>query len=225
MKPTISKSLQDLFSRNVILYVIKTALAALLLSILVVWLFWDSLTTLVSSFLSWIPWVWLQTTGAGLVNLLLVYMLFIVIVSLLTSLTSERLLKKLAAKHYPKIPATGTPNMTRSVTLTLKATALFLLLFIPAIPLLFIPILGQLIMLYLWAILIKKPTSYDVGALFSVETKVDSGKKATLLAMIASLLNYMPLLNIFTPLFAQILFLHFALSSKREKNTADHLSS
>jgi uncharacterized protein involved in cysteine biosynthesis len=215
MKSTITKSLQDLFSRDVILYVIKTAILSLGLSIIVIWLFWDSLTGLISTFLGWIPWEWLQHTGAGVVNVLLIYILFIIIVSLLTSLTSESLLKKLAHKHYPDIKASATPNMTTSIVLTLKATGLFLLLFIPAIPLLFIPIVGQVIMLYLWSILIKKPTIYDVSTLFAIEEQVNTGKKATSLAMIASLFNYVPLLNIFTPVFAQVLFLHYALQHKQ----------
>jgi hypothetical protein len=225
MKPTITKSLQDLFSREVINYVVKTALMALALSLLIVWLFWDTFTKLTASFLGWIPWEWLQTTGAGIVNILLVYILFIIIVSLLTSLTSEKLLRRLAEKHYPDIRAEGSPDMTTSLLLTLKATALFLLLFIPAIPLLFIPIAGQVIMLYLWSVLIKKPTIYDVSALFALEEEVDAGRKATTLAMIASLFNYIPLLNIFTPLFAQILFLHYALSYSKSKNATGHLSS
>jgi len=217
MRSTIIKSIQDLFSKDVMMYVIKIAFLSIMLSIIIIWLFWDSLTHLIGSFLGWIPWEWLQTTGAGAVNLLLVYILFIIIVSVLTSLTSEKLLKKLAQKHYPQYPATGTPNMTTSLLLTLKATGVFLLLFIPAIALLFIPIIGQVIILYLWSILIKKPTIYDVSALFSVEEAVDTGKKATSLAMIASLFNYVPVLNIFTPVFAQILFLHYALHDKKDK--------
>ena len=214
MKQTIQTALRDLFSREVILYVLKTALAALGLSILLIWLFWDTLTDTVTSLLGWIPWEWLQTTGADAINILLTYILFIIIVSLLTSLTSETLLKKLAQKHYPHLSAKGTPRILTSLLLTLKATGLFLLLFIPAIPLLFIPVAGQIIMLYLWSVLIKKPTAYDVGALFGME-EIDTGKKATTLAMIASLFNYIPLLSIFTPVFAQILFLHFALAPKR----------
>lgn len=217
MKQTIQTSLRDLFSREVILYVLKTALTALGLTMLLVWLFWERLAELLSSFLSWIPWTWLQNAGAGIVNILLAYILFIIIVSLLTSLTSETLLKKLAQKHYPYISAKGTPRMLTSLLLTLKATGLFLLLFIPAIPLLFIPVAGQIIMLYLWSILIKKPTAYDVDALFGIG-EINTGKKATTLAMIASLFNYIPLLNIFTPVFAQILFLHFALIPKQNRN-------
>ena len=39
-------------------------------------------------------------------------------------------------------------------------------------------------------------------------------KKSTLIAMIASLFNYVPVLNIFAPVFAQILFLHHILGKE-----------
>jgi uncharacterized protein involved in cysteine biosynthesis len=222
MKSTISKSIQDLLSREVVLYVVKTALLSMVLSIVIIWLFWENLTNMISAFLSWVPWEWLQHTGAGIVNILLIYILFIIIVSLLTSLTSEKLLKKLASKHYPDIATSGTPDITTSLLLTLKATGLFLLLFIPSLPLIFVPIIGQVIVLYLWSILIKKPTIYDVSALFGAEEQIDTGKKATSLAMIASLFNYVPILNIFTPVFAQVLFLHYALSYSKSKNATNH---
>lgn len=214
MKTIITKSLQDILSRDVLAFVFKIGILSFALSAILVWLFWGTLTAAVGSYLSWIPWEWLQTTGAGIVNLLLVYILFIIIVSLLTSLQSEKLLKRLIAKHYPEVTAEGTPSMTTSVLLTLKATGLFLILFLLTLPILFIPILGQIVMLYLWSILINKPTRYDVTALLSLD-KQGTKKKSTILAMIASTFNYIPLLNLFTPVFAQILFLHFVLSSKR----------
>jgi len=225
VKPVLTKSLQDLFSGEVVTFVLKTALLSLLLSVIFVWLFWDTLTAATSMWLGWIPWEWLQTTGAGIVNILLVYILFIIIVSLLTSLTSEKLLKNIAQKHYPHISANGIPKMTTSLLLTLKATALFLLLFLPALPLLFVPLLGQVVMLYLWSILIKKPAAYDIQSLFATKKKVFEGQRATVLAMIASLFNYIPLLNSFTPVFAQILFLHDALSYSKPKSATGHLSS
>jgi hypothetical protein len=72
-------------------------------------------------------------------------------------------------------------------------------------------------MLYLWSILLKDPTVYDVGALFITDKnklRVVS-KKATLIAMTGSLFNYIPILNLFAPVFAQILFLHHLLKSKK----------
>lgn len=213
MKTVITKSLRDMLSKDVILFVLKIGLASFVLSIAFVWYFWGTLSSFIASYLSWIPWAWLQTSGAKVITFALAYMIFIVVVSLLTSLYSEKLLIKLAKKHYPQVPVIGSVDITTSILSTLKASAIFIVLFILAIPLLFIPVLGQVVMLYLWSVLIKEPTSYDVGSLFIGEKKSikHKTKKTTILAMIASLFNYVPLLNVFAPVFAQILFLHHLL--------------
>jgi len=216
-KEIIAKSLKDIFSKDVILFVLQISLGALLLTGLFVWYFWGGLTHFISAYLSWIPWEWLQTSGATVITFALAYMLFIVMISLLTSLFSEKLLIKLAKKHYPSVEVVGSADIMTSILATLKASIIFLILFILSIPLLFVPILGQIIMLYLWSILIKEPTVYDVGSLFIKEKKIlkEKSKKARLIAMIASLFNYIPILNIFAPVFAQILFLHYLLENER----------
>jgi len=217
MKPIILKSLKDIFSKEVILFVLQIGLASFILSISFVYYFWEGLSNFIASYLSWIPWEWLQTSGAKVITFALAYMVFIIIASLLTSLYSEKLLIKLAKKHYPDVRVVGSIDIFTSIISTLKASVIFLLLFILSIPFLFIPFLGQFIMLYLWSILIKEPTSYDVGHLFIRDEKVikEKTKKTRTLAMIASLLNYMPLLNVFAPIFAQILFLHKILGNKQ----------
>ena len=216
MKQIITKSLRDIFSKDVILFVLQISLAALALTGLFVWYFWDALSHFISSYLSWIPWEWLQTSGATVITFALAYMLFIIMISLLTSLFSEKLLIRLAKKHYPNVKVVGSADIATSIIATLKASIIFLLLFILTIPFLFIPILGQIVMLYLWSILIKEPTIYDVGSLFIADKKIlkAKSKKARLIAMIASLFNYIPVLNIFAPVFAQVLFLHYILGDE-----------
>jgi uncharacterized protein involved in cysteine biosynthesis len=68
-------------------------------------------------------------------------------------------------------------------------------------------------MLWLWSILIKEPTAYDVGSLFITDQAIlkEKRKKSRIIAIIASLFNYIPILNIFAALFGQILFLHHTL--------------
>ena len=210
MKKIITKSLKDIFSKDVILFVIQIGFAASILSLTFIWYFWDGLSNFIASYLSWIPWEWLQTSGAKVITFALAYMIFIIIVSLLTSLFSEKLLIKLAKKHYPTVSVVGSVAISTSIVSTLKASLIFLLLFILSLPFLFIPFLGQFMMLYLWSILIKEPTTYDVGSLFIKEKKEikEKTKKTRVLAMIASLFNYVPIMNVFSPVFAQILFLH-----------------
>ena len=171
MRGLITKSTRDILSPMVLKFILKLTISSMLIATALVWLLWGSLTSFVVSYLSWIPWEWLQTSGATIINLLIVYILFIITVSLLTSLFSDKLLIKLAQKHYPNAKVIGEANITISIILSLKTTMIFLLLFIVAIPFLFIPIVGQLIMLYLWSILIKQPTIYDVSSLFLFDKK------------------------------------------------------
>lgn len=217
MKQIIIKSLQDILSKNVILFVLKMGLISLAITSILTWNMWEALNNIISSYLSWIPWEWLQTSGASVATFSFAYMLFIIIVSLLTSLYSEKLLIDLAKKRYPDIPVVGSANITTSILLTLKASIIFLLLFMITLPLLFIPIFGQVLVLYLWSILLKEPTIYDVGALFINDKKTlkEKKKKTRILAMIAALFNYIPLVNIFAPVFAQILFLHHILGKEK----------
>ena len=214
MKNIITKSLQDIFSKDVISFVLKVGFGSIFLWIILLWASWDLYAGLISTYIQKIPfvgnWEWFQSGGAFLTALIIGYMLIIITISIFTSLYSEPLLIKLAKKHYPNVSVVGSPNMTMSVILSIKAGLIFLLLFLFTFPLIFIPILGQVWMLWLWSILIKEPTAYDVAPLFisDKKTRKEKTKKSVIIAMIASLFNYVPVLNIFAPVFAQILFLH-----------------
>jgi len=217
MKETLLKSTRDIFSKDVIIFVFQIGSIAFVLSSLFVWYFWGELASFITSYLAWIPWEWLQTSGAKVMTFGLAYMIFIIVVALLTSLYSEKLLIKLAKKHYPDVTVIGTANISTSILLTLKASIIFLVLFILLLAFIFIPVIGQIVLLYLWSVLLREPTFYDVSALFISDKKVLKEKKKTtrLLAMIASLFNYIPVMNAFAPVFAQILFLHHILGEKK----------
>lgn len=217
MKQIISKSLQDMLSKEVILFVLKIGFISFAITLFLTWNMWGALTGLITTYLSWIPWEWLQTSGASVATFTVAYMFFIIIVALLTSLFSEHLLIALAKKRYPEVPVVGSADITKSILLTLKASVVFLLLFIITLPLLFIPIFGQIVILYLWSVLLKEPTIYDVGALFIDDKTVlkTKRKKTRVLAMIAALFNYIPFINIFAPVYAQILFLHHILRKEQ----------
>jgi len=216
MNQTITKSLKDLFSATVLAFMAKTTLISLLVTAIAIWLVNDILTGFIKEYLSWIPWEWLQTSGAAVATVAIAYMIFILIHAIVISLMIEPLLIKLAKKEYPDIPVAGSADISTSVLLSLKAGILFLLLFLFTFPIIFIPLIGAVWMLWLWSILIKEPTLYDVSSLFIKEkTKIKEKKKGTIvLAMIASGLNYIPVLNIFSPVFAQILFLHHILNKR-----------
>ena len=218
MKTIIQKSLKDIFSAEVLLFVLKIGSASLALTLFLTWGLWDSLSAFIVSYLSWIPWEWLQTSGASVITFTLSYLIFMIIVALLTALYSEKLLIRLGKKHYHDVAVVGTPNIMTSLLLTLKASFFALALFMFFLPFFFVPILGQILFIYMGSILLKEPSIYDVGTLFIAEkaTLKAKRKKARLISIIASLFNLIPFANLFASVFAQIVFLHYVL--KEESN-------
>ncbi len=214
MQKVIAKSLSDILSPAVLAFILKIGFGSILLWVAILWSSWDLYSGMIAAYIQKIPfvgnWEWFQSSGAALAAIIVGYMLIVITISILTSLFSEPLLIKLAQKHYPGKPVVGSPNIATSVYLSIKAGIVFLLLFLFTFPVIFIPIFGQVWMLWLWSILIKEPNTYDVGSLFIDDKKVLKAqkKKSWLTAMIASLFNYVPILNIFAPLFGQIMFLH-----------------
>ena len=221
MQNIIAKSLSDILSPAVLAFIFKVGFGSILLWVVILWSSWDLYSGIIANYIQKIPfvgnWEWFQSGGAFISALIVGYMLIIITISIATSLFSEPLLIKLAKKHYPDQPVVGSPAIATSIYLSLKAGVVFLLLFLFTFPLIFVPILGQVWMLWLWSILIKEPNTYDVGSLFiSDKQKLKTQKKkAGLTAMIASLFNYIPLLNIFAPLFGQIMFLHQILINEK----------
>ncbi len=216
MTETIGKSFKDIISPFVLFFVLKVTLISLAITFGLLWGAKDSLNGFIVSYLSWIPWEWLQTTGASVASIAIAYMIFIIIISMVTSFMVEPLLIKLAKKHYPKVPVVGTANITTSILLSLKSAMIFFLIFIFTFPIMFIPLVGAVYMLWLWSILLKTPTMHDVSSLFISDKKElkEKRKKTTMLSMIAAGFNYIPVLNIFAAVFAQILFLHHILGKE-----------
>lgn len=216
MTQTIAKSFKDIVSLDVLIFVLKVTLISVAITASLLWGVKDTLNGFIVNYLSWLPWEWLQTTGASVASIALSYMVFIMMISIVTSFMVEPLLIKLAKKHYPETKVVGTPDLTVSIFLSFKSAMIFFVIFIFTFPIMFIPLIGAIYMLWLWSILLKSPTIYDVSSLFISDKKEvkTRTKKTTLLSMIAAGFNYIPLLNIFAAVFAQILFLHHILGKK-----------
>ncbi len=216
MPTTIKRSLQDIFSPTVLKFILKIGLGSITIWVAILWYFWNSFESFVTSYLTWIPWEWAQNTIAYVAAPLVGYTLIIVTIAILTSLYSEGLLIELAKKHYPEKKAIASPSIAGSISSTLQSTLVFAVLFIVLSPTFLIPVVGQVIILYVWSILLKAPTVHDVGGLFITDKELlkEKKRKSNIIAMTASLFNYIPFLNIFAPIFAQIMFLHHILGKE-----------
>ena len=216
MHKTIGKTTKDILSLKVLAFTLSIGMGSILIWVAILWNYWEEFEGFVTSYLSWIPWDWAKDTVAYISAPLVGYTMIIITISILTSIFSEYLLISLAKKHYPNHRDIYSVSIIGSIIVTIKSIVIFIILFAILFPFTFIPILGQVLMLYLWSILLKAPMVYDVGGLFITDKKelIRKRKKSNMIAMLASLFNYIPLLNIFAPVFAQIMFLHHILGKK-----------
>jgi len=212
------KTLKDILSPTTLGFILKVGLGSIFGWIFILYFSWDSFSALVSSLISYIPYIgkfdFIKEGSSFILALVTGYILVIVTISILTSIYAPKILIKLAKKHYPNIVVKDESSLTKSIAITIKSSAIFLALFILFLPIIiFVPIVGQLVMLWLWALLLKDPTLYDVSSLFGGNQKeIKSQKSLWIIAIIASLFNYIPLLNIFATLFAYIMFMHWYLN-------------
>ena len=210
------KSLKDILSPAVMAFIIKIGLGSMALMALILWIFWNNFSSFIASLVTHIPFIGglaiVQSSGSFLGALIVGYGLIIALISILTSIYSPKLLIKLAKKSYPQIVASDNSKISKSIIYNLKALIIFIILLILCLPLIFIPFIGQIVMLLLWAYLLKEPTFYDVSTLFIKNEKEYKGYKSIwIVAIVASLFNFIPIVNIFAPIFAQIMFMHWLL--------------
>jgi len=214
----VLKALRDIFSPTVLSFIFKVGLSSFFGVILFLYLIWDKFSALVGSLVSSIPLIgsisFVQEGSSFLLSLVAGYTLIIIVINIMTSLFAPKIIIKLAKKHYPYIEVKDESKITVSLYYTLKATLIFLILFIIFLPIIvFVPIIGQIVMLWLWAILLKEPTFYDVSSLFKNidKERLKKAKSMWIIALIAATFNYIPVLNIFATLFSYILFMHYIL--------------
>jgi uncharacterized protein involved in cysteine biosynthesis len=222
MNPAIiRKALRDVFSKEVLPFILTVGIGSVLVWVLPLWWIWDGIVSGVEALADLLPWTagWRadDDTTSFWTALKIGYLFVIVTISIATALWGEEIVRKLVRKHYPNVRAEGSAKLHRTLYYNLKANALFVLLLIVLLPLLFIPYLGNLLLLWLWSIQLKEPTVYDVGAVIGLSTTdiKHYARKSRPIALLAAALNFIPIVNFFVPLFAQILFLHFVLSRQK----------
>lgn len=220
MQSNLSKTFSDILSRDVLPFVLLVGIGSVIVWIVPLWWIWGGVVhgiEWLAGLTSWTQsWQHLEGADSFWTAFKIGYVLVTITVSIATAIWGEKILRRLARKHYPHLAATGSGKIHRSLYYNLKANGKFLLLLLVTFPLLFIPYLGKLWLLYLWSIQIKEPTVYDVGALLDMDTQTlrQHTRQSRWISLLAAALNFIPIVNFFVPLFAQILFLHAILDTK-----------
>ncbi len=168
--------------------------------------------------LTWLPFETVEKGIAFLIGFYVIYNGIIVTMLFITSIFSEAIIVGVEKKHFQGQEVVR-DNLFKSIGYTIKDTLIFIVASIIAFPLLFIPIVNIIVQILLWTWLLKDTISYDALAL--TRKKVDKSEvkehrfAVWFISLIASLFNFVPLLNLFSPYFGEIAMFHYFKSLKK----------
>ena len=162
--------------------------------------------------LTWLPFETIEKGVSFLIALYIIYAAIIVTLLVFTSILSEPLIKGIRARDFKENEVVKT-NIFASIRYTIKDSLIFIFLSILAFPLIFVPILNLLVQVVLWIWLYKDTISHDGLYLSSKNPDPNLLKEHRLpiyfISFVSVLLNFLPVLNIFSPFLAEIAIYYY----------------
>jgi len=148
---------------------------------------------------TWLPFETVENGVGALIALYIIYNAIIITILFFASIFSEPLIVSI----YNNVKK---ENIFKSLKWTIKDTLIFIVVSIVVFPILFIPIVNILVQLLLWIWLFKDTISMDALYLTNSDKSILKEHKVAIyfIMTFAVILNFLPLLNIFAPFFAEI---------------------
>ncbi|NPA03275.1 MAG: hypothetical protein GXO61_00265 [Epsilonproteobacteria bacterium] len=186
----------------------------------VILLNWDWLNSEIQRFLALLPF---ETISQGLSWLLAIYLfynLFLINEYFVVFLFRKPFIEGLL-ERYGISPDTNKKSLSRFKTyFTLYRDMFwFFIASLLILPVLFIPIANFLAVWFLWAWLYKESAFIGVCSLICEEKELEELREHkayfVVTALSSALLNFIPIINIFTPFFVMTLYFHWILEHKK----------
>ncbi len=199
-------------------YYIYTFTSLIFLSIFWAWfmlLKWRFIDSKLQEFLTELPF---QTVADGLAWLLAFYFFYnglILTLFFVISFFRKSFLERIRERDYAHIPRTvETLKKVHHFRLVWDIVT-FLILTLLLFPLLFVPVANVLMQLFLWAWLYRESYFLSTCTLYCDPEQYVQLREHRLtiwaIAVLTAILNFLPVINLFAPFFAQIMFFHWIM--------------
>jgi len=173
--------------------------------------------------LVWLPFQTVAEGSAWLLNFYILYGFYILSLYLLLAFYRKDFLEVVRDIEYPGFEWSEAKLKTRHSFVALRDALLFVVLTVVLMPLLLVPIVNVLIQLFLWAWLYRDANFRGTCALYCSEEEYKRLRQHRFviwsIAFFSSILNFIPIINIFTPFYAQLVAFHWIMAEKGLKAT------
>jgi len=179
---------------------------------------WDFVYKELEKVLTWFPFQTLQEGVAALLAILVFYNLFVVSLYLVVLFFNKPFLEAIAEKDYPSAQKNAISKKSPGKVIARDIVIFFIFLLV-CFPLFFVPFVNILVQIFLWAWLIKESYFLSAASLYAKDDEIERlnehGLVKWAMAFVASVVNILPILNIFAPFFAQTMFFHWVMQNRK----------
>ncbi len=185
---------------------------------LVILLNWPRIDSEIQYFLTLLPFQTVSDALAWLLAFYLFYNAYILTLFLIISYFKEPFLEGIRELDYPEVELDGNGISKSHHYAHFRDAFLFIIFSVIAFPVLFIPVANIFVQLLLWGWLYREAYFLSVCNSYCTEEEYRHLREHNFtiwsIALLASLLNFLPVINIFTPFFAIIMFFHWIMTHK-----------
>lgn len=182
---------------------------------------WNYIFGEIQRLLTLLPFQTVADASAWLLAFYFFYNAFILTLFFIISLFRKPYLETIRELDYPHIVIGSAEVSKKHHGRILIDSILFVLFSIIAFPILFIPIANVFMQLFLWTWLYRESYFLSTCNLYCTDEdyQILRHHRFTIwsIAALSSFLNFLPVINIFAPFFAQIMFFHWIMEHHKEK--------
>ena len=213
------KSIKDLFNTKILLTSLIPIVVASLFWGIIFFILHNQINQFIVWLISYIPFVgdskWLVNTVEAIGGIFIYYELLIITSIMIVGIIADKIVDEINSKYYHN-EKRGFGTTLESIIISLKQNLLFFILFILFLPTMFIPVVNIVVHLFLWSILIKKPTFYDSIAMYANKDEFHQLESSNtmqlrLIALVSASLLLIPVFGIFVYILQLLMFTHFNL--------------
>jgi len=169
--------------------------------------------------ITWLPFETIEKGLAALMGIYFIYNAIIVTMIFVTSSFSPQILEEIRSTYH-KYDDIIDDSEIKTLGYTLKDTAIFVVLSVVAVPLLFVPVVNFFVQMALWVWLIKDTFLFDSATMLMKDadkSMFKSHQKALYgISLITALFNFVPILNLFGPFFGELAMYDYIRELKKE---------
>ena len=138
------------------------------------------------------------------------YLLYCVSISISFLIIFIPKLKEIAIEEYPQIPYKEI-SYKKLFFIIIRDLIIYIILAILLYPFMLVPFINIIVLMFLWAYMIKDSYYQTVHMLFEINL---TKKERWILAIMSTFLNFLPIINIFAPLFGILMYFHYGMEKK-----------